>query len=176
MDTYLPIFIAVTTFAILIQAIILIALYLAVRKTSARVEAVATDVRTKFLPALDTAQNLLTELRPQVQTVVANVQTVMGNVNQSSATVRAQLARMDATLNDIVDRARLQVIRVDELVSRTVDRVEETSDVVHRTVLSPVQKMSGLVQGVTAGIEAFVGGRRRRRGNGMGVPQDEMFI
>jgi len=45
-----------------------------------------------------------------------------------------------------VDRTRLQVIRADELLNRTMDRIEETTDVVHRTVVSPVRQLSGLVQ------------------------------
>ena len=87
---------------------------------------------------------------------------------------------MDATVNDAVDRARLQIIRADELLSRTLDRVEETSDMVHRTVVSPVRQFAGLIQGVTAGIEFLLGRRDRRNGGSREarrpVPQDEMFI
>jgi hypothetical protein len=74
----------------------------------------------------------------------------------------------------------LQVIRADELLSRTLDRVEETSDMVHQTVVSPVRQFSGLIQGVTAGIEFLLGGRGHRNGGSREarrpVPQDEMFI
>ena len=83
---------------------------------------------------------------------------------------------MDATVNDIVDRTRLQVIRADELVNRTMDRVEETTEMVHRTVISPVRQLSGLMQGVSAGLEFFLGRKRRQSRDGVGVPQDELFI
>ena len=122
-----------------------------------------------MLPVIDTSNSMLTELRPKIEAAVSNV-------NQSSALVRAQLERVDATIGDVIDRARLQVIRTDELLSRTLDRVEETTDVMHRTVISPVRQLSGLVQGLTAGLEFLVAGKRRQRNNGMGVPQDEMFI
>ena len=55
----------------------------------------------------------------------------------------AEIERLDATVNDIVDRTRLQVIRADELVNRTMDRVEETTEMVHRTVVSPIRQLSG---------------------------------
>jgi hypothetical protein len=96
-------------------------------------------------------------------------------VSETSTMVRTQLERMDATVSDVIDRTRLQVIRADELVSRTLDRVEQTSDMVHKTVISPVRQLSGLMQGVATGLEFFFGGRRRS-GNGVSVPQDEMFI
>jgi hypothetical protein len=74
-----------------------------------------------------------------------------------------------------LDRARLQVIRADELLSRTMDRVEETTDMVHRTVVSPVRQMAGVVQGLSAGLDFLLGSRRRRRSE-VNAPQDEMFI
>jgi hypothetical protein len=91
-----------------------------------------------------------------------------------------QVMRVDATVNDTVDRARLQIIRADELVSRTLDRVEQTSDMVHKTVISPVRQLSGLMQGITVGLEFLFGGKGRRNGDRREerrpVPQDEMFI
>jgi hypothetical protein len=169
MDKLVPLFIILTALAVMIQAGILVALYVAVRKTSGRVEALATEVTTKALPTLETAQAMLVELRPRVQDIVVNVE-------QSARTARAQMERLDATVTDIVDRTRLQVIRADELVNRTLDRVEETSDMVHRTVVSPIRQLSGLMQGLSAGLEFFLGRKRRQPRDGMGVPQDELFI
>lgn len=164
----LNIFVAVTAAAVVIQAGILVFMYLAVRQTSARMEALATEIKSKVIPTAETAQSMLTELRPKIETIVENF-------SDSSTLVRAQMQRLDATLNDVVDRARLQVIRADELVGRTLDRVEQTTDMVHKTVVSPVRQVSGLVQGLTAGLEFFFGGKRRR-GDGVAVAQDEMFI
>ena len=124
-------FIIVAAVAIVIQAGILIAMYLAVRQSTARMEALATEVKTKVLPTADLVQSTITELRPKIEAIAENVA-------RSTTMVRNQMERMDATLNDVVDRARLQVIRADELLTRTIDRVEETSDMVHRTVTSPV--------------------------------------
>jgi hypothetical protein len=164
---YLPIFIGCTAAAVVIQAGILVAMYLAVRQSAERMEALATEVRTKILPVAEVAHSMLLEFRPHLQTLVTNV-------SESSILVRAQIERLDATVNDAIDRTRLQVIRADELLNRTLDRVESTTDMVHKTVVSPVRQLSGLVQGITSGLEFLIGGRRKR--NGVPVPQDEMFI
>jgi hypothetical protein len=164
---YLPIFIGVTAAAVVIQACILVAMYLAVRQTTVRMETLAADVKTKILPVAETAHTMLVEFRPQLQTVVKNV-------SESSTLIRAQIERLDATVSDAIDRTRLQVIRADELLNRTLDRVESTTDMVHKTVVSPVRQLSGLVQGITSGLEFLIGNRRKR--NGVPVPQDEMFI
>jgi len=146
---------------------------LTMRKSSSRMEALALEVKTKALPTLETAHAILTELRPKL-TVIAD------NLTETTHSVRSQVERMDATVDDVVDRARLQIIRADELLSRTIDRVEETSEMVAKTVVSPVRQFSGLIQGVTAGIEFLLGNRARRNGSNREarrpVPQDEMFI
>jgi hypothetical protein len=108
------------------------------------------------------------------------LQVITENLEETSTTVRDQIQRVDATVTDVVDRARLQVIRADELLTRTLDRVEQTSDLVHKTVVSPVRQVSGLMQGLTVGLEFLFSGRGRRNGGRREerrpVPQDEMFI
>jgi len=168
-DNLLRFFIAATTFAVVVQAGILVGLYLAVRKSTAKMEALATEVTTKTLPTVETVQSLLVELRPKIETISVNAA-------ESSNLVRNQLARIDATLTDALDRTRLQVIRADELLNRTMDRVEETSDAVHKTVISPLRQVNGLMAAISTGVEVFLGQRRRHPKNGGGVPQDEMFI
>ena len=169
MDKLVPLFIIFTAVAVIIQAGILVALFVVVRKTSGRVEKLASEVNTKALPLIETTQTLLVEVKPRVIDIVANAE-------ESARIARAQMERLDATVSDIVDRTRLQVIRADELVNRTMDRVEETTDFVHRTVVSPIRRLSGLVQGLSAGLEFFLGRKRRQPRDGMGVPQDELFI
>ncbi len=171
-NNLLAAFVALTAVAVLLQAGILAAMYLAMRKSSARMEAVIAEVKTKALPAIESAQTILNDVQPKIKVIVENLQdaTTMG---------RDQLHRVDATLNDVLDRARLQIIRGDELLSRTLDKVEHTSEVVQRTVVSPVRQVSGLMRGITAGVEFLFSHRAKNNGRSResrAVPQDEMFI
>jgi methyl-accepting chemotaxis protein len=166
------VFIALTGIAVFLQAGVLLAMYLAMRKSSDRMEALVTEVKAKVLPTVEQAQAMLTDIRPRLQVIAANLE-------ETSTAVRNQVARSEAAVDDLVDRARLQVIRADELLTRTMDRVEQTSEMVHKTVISPVRQVSGLMQGITVGLEFLFGGRARRDGHRHerhAVPQDEMFI
>jgi len=169
----LTVFIMLTGLAVLLQACVLAAMYFTMRKSGERMEALAAEVKTKVLPTVEQAQAMLTEIRPKLEIIA-------GNLEETTTAVRGQVLRVDAAVNDVVDRARLQVIRADELLSRTLDRVEQTSDMVHKTVISPVRQLSGLMQGITVGLEFLFSGRGRRNGGGREerrpVPQDEMFI
>ena len=167
MENLLIVFIVVTGLAVVIQAGILVAMFVAMKKTSAKVEMLAEEVKSKVLPTAELAHSMMSDLRPKIETLV-------DNVSVSTTMMRAQLERVDAALTDIIDRTRLQVIRADEFVTGTMDKLEETREVVTRTVVSPVRHISGLMHGVTAGLEAFFSRRRGR--NAIGVPQDEMFI
>ncbi|HEX7893925.1 MAG TPA: hypothetical protein VF447_07020 [Terriglobales bacterium] len=166
-NTLLIVFIFLTFLAILLQAGILAGMFFAMKKTSAKVEALADEVKNKVLPTAELAHSMITEMRPKIEILV-------DNVSVSTTVMRTQLERIDATLTDIVDRTRLQVIRADEFVTNTMDKIEETREVVQRTVVSPVRYISGLAHGVTVGLESFFGRRRAR--TAVGVPQDEMFI
>jgi hypothetical protein len=166
-------FIAVTAAAVVLQACVLVALYLSVRKTSKKMETIAEEVKGKAFPTIETVQTMLTELRPKLQVIT-------DHLTETTVLVRNEVERVDATVSDAADRARLQIIRADEMLTRTLDRVEQTSDLVSKTVVSPVRQVSGIIQGVTAGLEFLLSHRGRKNGDNRGsrraVPQDEMFI
>lgn len=169
----MSLFVALTGIAVLLQAGVLLAMYIAIRKSAQHLEALAGDVKTKLMPTVTQAQEMISELRP-------NIETIVENLRDTTTTLRSEVQRVDAAVNDVIDRARLQVIRGDELLTRTMDRVEQTSEIVHRTVVSPVRQLSGLVQGITVGLEFLFASRNRRHGGvreeRRPVPQDEMFI
>ena len=174
MTTLATAFIVIAAIAIVIQAGILIALYAAFKKTSTRVdsltvrlESLTNDFQNRFLPTIDAAQSLFVSSRPKLEIII-------DNLSATSTTVRSQVERLDSTVNDVVDRARLQIIRADELVTRTMDRVEETTETVQRTVVSPLRLASGLLQGLSAGFGTFFG-RMQQPGNN-GHQREEMFI
>ena len=201
MENLMPWFIAATTAAVVLQALILGALYFAVRKTAAKLQGEVTELKEKSLPMIQSTEAVLVELLPKTAKLVDNlmelqpkighildtvvelrpkVQLVVSNLAETTTSVRAEVQRVDATVSDVVDRARLQVIRADEMLTRTFDRVEHTSDVVAKTVVSPVRQVSGIVRGVTAGVEFLLGNRGGKNGGARAqrraVPQDEMFI
>jgi methyl-accepting chemotaxis protein len=160
--------------------LILLAMYMAVRKLSARMEALANKVEDttstvmpKLLPLLENAQSMQQEFKGFMEVAKPKIDVVLDNLSHITTTARGSVERIDATVNDAVDRVRLQVIRGDEMVTRTLDRVEETSEKVQHTVMSPLRQVSGIVQAISVGFGSFFGSQRRRRNGG---PSDEMFI
>ncbi|MGH9532984.1 MAG: hypothetical protein ACRD2Q_11385 [Terriglobales bacterium] len=172
-QTLLTIFIGFTALAVVIQMGILAAMFFSMKKTSARVEALADEVNRRGLPVLDSLHTILVESR-------VNVGNITSNLAIATADIKKQVAHMNEVLDDVMDRARLQVIRGDQIVGRTLDKVEETTEMVHSTVLSPVRRLSALMEGVSAGLEYFFGRRGDRRPAsreaGRAEQEEEMFI
>src|SRR5437899_7808387 len=169
-ETLLTTFVIATCLAVIIQAGILVALFLSVKKSGERMEAVAKRVEVSVVPVLEYTKVILEDATPKLKEITANLA-------ETTGTLRAQVARMDVTFNDAVDRTRLQVIRVDELVSRTIDRVEETTEMVQHTVLTPMKQLAGVIQGLSVGIGSFLNRRRKAAMEASGATEDEeMFI
>ena len=171
-ETILTVFVIATCLAVMIQAGILLGMFFSMKKTSERMEALAKRVEDKAMPVLESTREILEDTAPKLKEITANLADVSG-------TIKNQVSRMDATFNDTLDRTRLQVIRVDELVSRTIDKVEETTEMVQTTVLTPLKQLTGVIQGLSVGVGAFL---NRRRKSQMEAAQsgrtddEEMFI
>ena len=173
MDDKLTIFIAVTSAAVVLQMLILLGLYLAVRKLSASVASATDETKSRLLPLLDNAKVMQQDVKTFIETARPKIDLILDNASHVTTTARTDFERVQVTLNDVLDRTRLQVIRADEMVTRTMDSVEETSERVQHSVMSPVRKVSGIMQAVSVGVGTFFNSQRRRRNGG---PHEEMFI
>src|SRR3954467_8169193 len=170
-ETILMVFVIATCLAVIIQAGILLGMFISMKKTSERMESLAKRVEEKAMPVLESTRVILEDTAPKLKEITANLAEVSG-------TIKSQINRMDATFNDTLDRTRLQVIRVDELVSRTIDKVEETTEMVQHTVLTPMKQLTGVIQGLSVGVGAFLNRRRKAAVESAqaGRDDDEMFI
>ena len=167
METLLIISISVTALAVILQAGILITLYLRVMDASKKTESMVAEIHQRALPVLDSAGVILTDSRDKLGEMAENLRA-------ASSLLRSQMERVDHTMSDILDRTRLQVIRADEMVTRTMDRVEETTEMVQQTVVSPVRQLTGLLNGVTAGFNTFF--KRRASQSREDMQDEELFI
>ena len=173
MDDKLTIFIAITAAAVVLQMLILLAMAIVMFKLSARLKTVADETESRVFPLLENAKVLQQEVKSFLETARPKIDVILDNAAHVTTTARTDVERVQATVNDLLDRVRLQVIRADEMVTRTMDRVEETSERVQQSVLSPVRKVSGIAQAISVGVGTFFANQKRRRNGG---PSDEMFI
>jgi methyl-accepting chemotaxis protein len=172
MDEKLTIFIAITSVAVVLQMLIMAGMFLTVRKLSLHIKGMTDEVKTHALPLLEGTKTLQTDVKRIVETSAPKLELVLDNAAAISTTAQAGMGRVETTVNDLLDRARLQIIRADEMVTRAMDSVEDTTEKVAHSMTSPIKRASGIVQGISTGFGTYFNQKRPRNSG----PSDEMFI
>jgi hypothetical protein len=142
------IFIAITALAVLMQAIILLAIYLAVRKAANSVREEVEDLRASVMPILSTTRNLITRVAPNIEVATADLVEI-------THSLRAQTAQMETAATEIVGRVRRQTNRLDKMFSGVLDSVDKAGAFVADAVSKPVRQISGLVASLKAIVESL---------------------
>jgi hypothetical protein len=170
MESWMPFFVIVAAVAIVLQMLILLGMFMAVRQLSKRVNQTLDEVRSRVLPVLSGVQALVDEARPHIVNAVANAAEVTN-------LARNQALRLDRVVGEALERVRMQLAHVDQILTGTLETVESAGTSFKRTVWAPVQSVAAVIRGVQTGLEFYRGRRRPFDGAGDREQQDEnLFI
>ncbi|MGC1299772.1 MAG: hypothetical protein WA869_32505, partial [Alloacidobacterium sp.] len=101
LQTVLIIFTAVTSIAVLIQACVMLGMYLVVRKTTDEVHLLSDQLKQHLVPTLSTARNLVEDISPKVKVAASNLV-------QATSVVRSQSEHINKTVGHVADLAQAQ--------------------------------------------------------------------
>jgi len=152
----MPFFVIVTAVAIVLQAIILVALFLQLRRTAARVEQTVADLNTRMTPIISRLQILVDDVSPRISGLVADA-------SELTRLARGQAQKVDRILTETMERLRLQLIHVDQILTGAMEAVEEAGSRMRDTVWGPVVKASAMIRGIQSGLEFLRTARGRRQ-------------
>jgi hypothetical protein len=162
--------VAVSTLCIFIMAVSAVVMYRIMSKLQVRTEGVLTKVE----PLIDTVGQLTRENGPKFSGIATRAQEIADNAKDISDVALDQAHRFAEVGRDIADRAKAQVARVDAAVDDTVEQVHHAGTHVKEAVLKPVREASGVVAGVKAAVSTYAQGRRP--GINRITQDEEMFI
>ncbi len=148
MQSWMPLFIVATAVAVVLQAIVLIMLFVQMRRTAARVEQTVADLNTKVTPLISRVQLLVDDISPRISGIVADA-------SEITRLARGEAQKVDRILNEALERLRMQLIHVDHILTGAMEAVEEAGSHLRQTVWGPVVKATALIRGVQAGIDFF---------------------
>jgi hypothetical protein len=155
MESWMPFFVVVTALAVILQAVMLIVLFVQMRRTAARVEQTVTDLNSKISPVISGIQNLVEDITPRISGIVADA-------SEITRLARSEAQKMDRVLSEALERLRMQLIHVDHILTGAMEAVEEAGSHLRQTVWGPVVKATAMIRGVQAGVDFFRTARRRR--------------
>jgi phage-related protein len=156
---YYIIFTAVTAISVLLQACVLLGMFIAMRKAISKLHTTIDEVSSKALPAIASAKGLIEDVSPKLKVAVANLTEV-------SHTLRQQANHLNVTVESLLDKTNSQVTRVDAMVSAAFDAVDRASRAVEDAVTTPARRFSGIFQGLKTGVEVFLSKKATPQENG----------
>jgi methyl-accepting chemotaxis protein len=162
------IFIFIAAIAIVLQAFAMLGIYLNIGKMQKQVEDIREDMKHHLDPLAQGLSEIIAMSREPLRTVTSNLADI-------SQVLRDRTHNVDALMDDLVDKTRLQVIRADQVITDVLGKVEKTSSALQESILAPVQEVSAVIKGVRSGLDFLF--TKRRTPGASEVPQDEqMFI
>ena len=156
MESWIPYFVVVTAVAIVLQAIVLVALFLQLRRTAARVEETITDLNARLSPLISRLQILVEDVSPRISGIVADAA-------ELTRLARGQTQKLDRILTETLERLRMQLIHVDQILTGAMEAVEEAGSRLRESIWGPVVKASAMIRGIQSGLEFLRSARNRRQ-------------
>ncbi len=161
----------VTGLAVLLQAIILLAIFASMRKSAGAIRKEVEILRASLTPVLfdtqeliassrDTlisAQAFLTNAQGFLTRVSPKVEAAAGDLAAITKGMHAQVGQVQSTVTEIMDKVRKQGDRLDNMTSSFLDTVDRAGDFVSDVVSKPVRQISGILGVVKSVIESLRG-------------------
>jgi uncharacterized protein YoxC len=170
MQFWLEFFSIIAAIALVVQVVILTALFFQLRRTTENVNRLMGDLHSRVGPILTRVQILLDDTQPKISSMVNDASHIV-------YLARGQAQKIDRVFTDAADRLRGQLVRADRILTGTLEAVEDAGAKIKHSFWRPVQKASALVQGIKVGLDILRSRRRRRQGDEPREQQEEeLFI
>ena len=155
---------AAVAFAMLVQAIVVLALFVAIRKTIRSVHEELNETRAKVNvlldkahPIIDNAQELMVKNRPKIDSAISDIVAV-------TQKLRAESNNVQATTHEIFERIRTQGKRVDSMMTKSLDAVDRAAGFVTDAMGKPMRQLSAILASAKAVVDSLRNGTHEGHG------------
>lgn len=175
--TLLTVFVAVAAVALLVQAAMLVGLFVAARKMQQQVSAFTPQIQGVLSTAQATLASAQATLASAEETITQTRQQVLAATTKANNVMdmaKVQMEKVDVLLSDATSRAKVQMEKVELAVDDTVSRVHESVSLVHNGIVKPLREINGITTGIRAAFQHLLTGRRPSVDQA--TQDEEMFI
>jgi len=151
-------FVGFTGLAVFLQACVLFAIFISLRKTASSVERVTEDLKATVVPMVHSSRELLERITPQVITVTEGLA-------ELTAIVKKETSGVSLSASEIMARLNHQTERLDALLTQGLNSVERAGAALESTVAMPVRQVNGIMAGIRAMVDTYrsIPSRRSRQ-------------
>ena len=140
--------VVVVALAFVLQAIVLLAVFVVIRKAARSIREDLEDLRSSIAPIIYNTRDLITRLTPRIEETTSDLAVLTHNL-------RMQLADVQSAADEIVERVRRQAGRLDTMLSNLLDAVERASAFMADAVAKPMRQISAILASAKAVIESL---------------------
>jgi len=162
---------ALVALAMLVQAIVLLAAFIAMRAAARSIDQKLEAFNSSVTPLIDNTRALVTRLTPRIEETADDLAAL-------THSLRVQTADIQFAANEIVTRARIQASRLDEMVSHVLDTLQRTGNFMSDTVHKPMRQFSAILASVKAVVESLRSSAPASRSQANPSPRgdNDMFV
>ena len=150
------------TVAVLLQAGMLLGMFLTMRKAVQMAKEQSEEYRAKLTPIIENsshliattkdlvtaAQTLINKIQPQVESAVTEVANMTHDI-------RAQVNQLQVSVDEVAHKARRQADRVDSMTTSFLNGLDRFGTFVNEAVHVPIRQVNGVVAAAKAVVEAL---------------------
>jgi len=161
-STEMILILAGVTIAVLLQAGVLFGILLTMRKAVQMAREEADEYREKLTPIIETGSQLLTtgkDLVVSTETLInklkPELEAAVTELSKMTHEVHAQVNRLQASVDEIAQKARHHADRVDGMTTSFLDGVDRFGTFLNEAVQVPVRQVNGVIAAVKAVVDTL---------------------
>lgn len=145
----ISVFVAISAIAMVFQAALLFATY----KTS-------REMRDRVLPLVSKVDSLIDSSRSAIEESRTRIGEITSKADQILDIAKRQMTTVEELLDDASQRTKRQLARAEMVVEDALDRTQQTVELVHNGLLTPLRGINGVAAGVAAAVRFLLRGTR----------------
>lgn len=143
--------VAMVALAMVVQAIVLLAAFIAMRKAARDLNEKFESFRSSVTPLIDNTRSLVTRLTPKIEGTADDLAAL-------THSLRVQVADVQSAAEEMIARARVQSVRLDSMFSHVLDTLDRTGHFMSDAVTKPMRQFSAILASVKAVVESLRSG------------------
>ena len=166
-ETLLIVFIALTSLAMVVQAVLLVVICLAAKKTVEKLRDDFKELRESAVPFFTGTKEVFTRIAPKIEPVTddivsaaASMRAISADVAVITSKVRTQVEGAQASTTEAIEKFRVQASRVDGMVTKTLDTADRVGGFLQNSIAGPARQLAGILAAAKAVMESLRTGKQ----------------
>ncbi|HZP04125.1 MAG TPA: hypothetical protein VFB43_04425 [Terracidiphilus sp.] len=147
-QTILLVIAAVVALALLVQAVVLLAIFLGARKAISAAKSELEDLRASVLPFTKDAREFFVRVAPKVEQTCSDVAAL-------THVARTQTTELQSAATEFIGKARSQVSRLDAMITNVMNGADRAGEFMSEVVNKPMRQVSGILASIRAVVDTL---------------------